>query len=217
MRFIKRQKSHKPDKRPEEESKNKALCCKCNPLISWIYSQCMWVISECKWRKLFVFICACHHRCEWTCSLSMIPVGLLLENNLCVLVQGSSVCVSQGHWRIMSDSRIAGCCVPLSPGSSVWEVSVPARDCALLLLLRDHTGTAARWSRPVLLICSLWFWVIIVTRPWWSGEKPQKLFIRYFSAMCEVNMRVATNVKLAAETSVLALKDSQDTCIVLTV
>lgn len=56
----------------------------------------MWDISECKWRKLFVFICACHHRCEWTCSLSMIPVGLLLENNLCVLVQGSSVCVSAG-------------------------------------------------------------------------------------------------------------------------
>lgn len=28
------------------------------------------------------------------------------------------------------------------------------RGTVLLLLLRDHTGTAARWSRPVLLTCS---------------------------------------------------------------
>lgn len=41
-------------------------------------------------------MCACHHRCEWTCSLLPIPVGLLLENNLCVLVQGSCVCMSRG-------------------------------------------------------------------------------------------------------------------------
>ncbi len=144
--------------------------------------------------------------CEWTCSLLPIPVGLLLENKLCVLVQGAYVCVrrgyDRGHWRIVSDGGIAGCCVPpvtrlicLGGGRTCEAPHTPPAE--------GSHGNGCQMKLPGLahlLPATLCVFQSLKSRGRDEAGRSRTNQMRYLSAMCEVNMRVATKVKLAMST-----------------
>jgi len=166
-------------------------------------------ISECEWRKLFVFICACHHRCEWTCSLRIIPVGLLLENNLCVLVQGSCVCVSAGT---LTDHVRQQNCRLLRPAVTRLICLGGVRTCEGLRApppAEGSHGNGCQMKPPGLahllpVILSHYSHGAVMKR----GEAAETIYQAFLSYVW--GQRASCNKR--AETSALALKDSENTC-----
>lgn len=136
--------------------------------------------------------------CFHVCVPSQVWVNVLIIANSCrptfrkqalCACTGSYVCVrrrgDRGHWRIMSDGGIAGCCVPpvtrlicLGGGCTCEASRAPPP-------AEGSHGNGCQMKPPGLahlLPATLCFSVIIVTGLWWSGAKPhtpEEVFISY--------------------------------------